>query len=95
MKFRPKKTKFIKVHRPRRIFTRSVIDKFVFGSDGLIALESGLFDEKKMEIMRLLFLRYIKKNKQGKFLIRVFAHSPYSKRGLGIRMGHGASPLEK
>lgn len=93
MKFEPKRTKFNYMHLPKRLFKRKVNDVLVFGNCGFMATTSGIFTVKQMEVMRLILLRYIRRHKRGKFLIRIFAHRPYSKRNPGTRMGSGNSPV--
>jgi large subunit ribosomal protein L16 len=88
MPFRPAKTKYRKEQRDRGfkgIETR--VRDLAFGSFGLKAMESKWIDEKQLEAVRRIILKYLKK--EGKVWFRVFPQKPITSKGVEFSMGGG------
>ncbi len=63
-----------------------------FGSYGLKALESGKLNSKQIESARKVVTRYMKR--AGKLWIKVFPHTPITKKPAEVRMGSGKGNVE-
>lgn len=83
----PKKTKFRKV----RIGTNTGIatrgNYVAFGDYGLQSLENERITSRQIEAARQAMTRYIKRG--GKIWIRIFPHTPVTKKPLDVKMGSG------
>ena len=83
----PKKTKFRKVRigKNEGIATRG--HYVAFGDYGLQSLENERITSRQIESARQAMTRYIKRG--GKIWIRIFPHTPVTKKALGLKMGGG------
>ena len=85
----PRKVKHRKVQRgydPKgTIATRG--DKVSFGSFGLKATEGGLISGRQIEAARRAMTRFIQRG--GKVWIRIFPHTPVTRKPQDVKMGSG------
>jgi large subunit ribosomal protein L16 len=63
------------------------VTDLAFGSFGLKAMESKWIDEKQLEAVRKIILKYLKK--EGKIWFRVFPQKPITSKGVEFSMGGG------
>ncbi len=88
MQFRPAKTKYRKEQRGRGFEgTETRATNLAFGSFGLKALESKWINEKQLEAVRKIILKYLKKG--GNVWFRVFPQKPITSKGVEFSMGGG------
>lgn len=90
-KLQPKKIKYKKI---RKGFIKKFEYKsndLKFGTIGLKAAKSGLISSKQIEAARQAISRRIKKN--GKVWIRIYPHTPITKKPTEVRMGKGKGPV--
>ncbi len=83
----PKKTKFRKVRKGKNggVATRS---QYVsFGDYGLQSLTNERITSRQIESARQAMTRYIKRG--GKIWIRIFPHTPVTRKPLDVKMGSG------
>jgi large subunit ribosomal protein L16 len=88
----PKRMKFRKQQRRRRMgydFSGSNVD---FGEFGLKALEACWMTSRQIEAARVALTRHVKRG--GKIWCRVFPDKPVSKKPLETRQGKGKGPTE-
>jgi large subunit ribosomal protein L16 len=88
----PKRMKFRKQQRRRRMgydFAGSNVD---FGEFGLKALEACWMTSRQIEAARVALTRHVKRG--GKIWCRVFPDKPVSKKPLETRQGKGKGPTE-
>ena len=90
-KLQPKKTKYKKIKK-------GCIKKFEyksnclkFGNIGLKAAKSGLISSKQIEAARQAISRKIKR--KGKVWIRIYPHTPITKKPTEVRMGKGKGQI--
>ena len=88
----PKRVKYRRVHRGRMTGKAMRGNTVNQGQYGLVALEPGWIDSRQIEAARIALTRYIKRG--GKVWIKIFPDKPYSKKGLGTRMGSGKGAPE-
>lgn len=83
----PKKTKFRKVRKGKNggVATRS--NYIAFGDYGLQSLTNERITSRQIESARQAMTRYIKRG--GKIWIRIFPHTPVTKKPLDVKMGSG------
>lgn len=90
----PKKLKYRKQHRNRGawrgIATRG--HKLSFGSIGLKAVETGELTARQIEAARKAVTHCVQRG--GKIWIRVFPHTPVSRKAAEVPMGAGKGSLE-
>ena len=67
-------------------------NKIVNGDFGIVAMEPCWIRSNQIEAARIAMTRYIKRG--GKVWIKIFPDKPYSKKGLGTRMGSGKGAPE-
>ena len=67
-------------------------NKITNGEYGIVALEPCWIKSNQIEAARIAMTRYIKRG--GKVWIKIFPDKPYSKKGLGTRMGSGKGAPE-
>ncbi len=67
-------------------------DISAYGEFGIQALEPGWITGNQIEAARIAMTRYTKRG--GKVWIKIFPDKPYSKKGLGTRMGSGKGAPE-
>ena len=88
----PKRVKFRRVQRGRLTGKASRGNELAYGSYGLVALEPAWITSNQIEAARIAMTRYTKRG--GKVWIKIFPDKPYSKKGLGTRMGNGKGAPE-
>lgn len=89
----PKRVKFRKQHRPRKLTGRAKGGSEVqFGEFGLQALEPGWITNRQIEAARIAMTRYIKRG--GKVWIRIFPDTPITQKPAETRMGSGKGAPE-
>ncbi len=90
----PKKQKYRKVHRGRSALTGKSKggNSVSFGSIGLKALNAGELTSRQIEAARRAMTRYIKRG--GKIWIRVFPHTPITRKASEVPMGSGKGSVE-
>lgn len=96
MLFTPKKTKFKKRQKGKRLNTitnvRSLF-KLNFGNIGLKSIESGHLTSKQINTIKQTVNKIIKK--KGKLRINIFPNTPMSKKPLEVRMGKGKGNVDR
>lgn len=90
----PKKTKYRKAQKGGKKIKGSATSGFnlAYGTVGLKALESGKLNSRQIESARKVITRYMKR--AGKLWIKVFPHTPISKKPAEVRMGSGKGNVE-
>ena len=88
----PKRVKFRRVQRGRLTGKALRGNKITNGSYGLVATEPAWITGAQIEAARIAMTRYTKRG--GKVWIKIFPDKPYSKKGLGTRMGNGKGAPE-
>ena len=83
----PKRVKYRRVHRGRLKGKATRGNTVTYGQYGLQALEPAWITSRQIEAARIAMTRYTKRG--GKVWIKIFPDKPYSKKGLGTRMGSG------
>lgn len=93
MLLRPKKIKYIKYHRRKKNnFVKKIVPYkattiLSLGESGLIALESGFFTARQIEVFRRVVRRCLQK--KGNLISAVFPDLPITKKPLATRIGKG------
>ena len=72
------------VNKVNKVFTLEILKT---GSFFLRTLESGRLNSKQLETLYYSLNKYIKKS--GKIILKVFPHTPISKKPIEVRMGKG------
>ena len=83
----PKKTahRKVRIGKNNGIATRcNTVD---FGDYGLVSLDNERINSRQIEAARQAITRYIKRG--GKIWIRIFPHTPVTKKPLDVKMGGG------
>ena len=88
----PKRVKYRRVQRGRMTGKATRGNVVCQGQYGLVALEPAWITSAQIEAARVAMTRYIKRG--GKVWIKIFPDKPYSKKGLGTRMGSGKGAPE-
>ena len=88
----PKRVKYRRVHRGRLTGKAMRGNTVSYGEFGLVALEPTWITSNQIEAARIAMTRYTKRG--GKVWIKIFPDKPYSKKGLGTRMGSGKGAPE-
>lgn len=83
----PKRVKWRKQHVGRSGGVASKGNKLDFGDFGLQAVESGQLTARQLEASRIAISRSVKRG--GKMWVRVFPHTPVTKKPAETRMGSG------
>ena len=83
----PKRVKFRKMQRGRRLGTSFRGSTLSFGEFGLKALENAWFSDRQIEAARVTLMRNLKGG--GKVWIRIFPDKPITKKPAETRMGKG------
>ena len=83
----PKKTKFRKVRIGKNEGVATRGHYVAFGDYGLQSLENERITSRQIESARQAMTRYIKRG--GKIWIRIFPHTPVTRKALGLKMGGG------
>ena len=88
----PKRVKYRRVHRGRMTGKAMRGNTVSNGEFGLMATEPSWITSNQIEAARIAMTRYTKRG--GKVWIKIFPDKPYSKKGLGTRMGNGKGAPE-
>jgi len=83
----PKKTKFRKVRIGKNEGNATRGHYVAFGDYGLQSLDNERITSRQIESARQAMTRYIKRG--GKIWIRIFPHTPVTRKALGLKMGGG------
>ena len=83
----PKKTAHRKVRKGRNEGIASRCNTVAFGDYGLMSLDNERINSRQIEAARQAITRYIKRG--GKIWIRIFPHTPVTKKPLDVKMGSG------
>lgn len=89
----PRKTKYRKIQKgpiPNKILSKS--ENIIFGKYAFKATTFGILTNKQIESARRVIMKKIKK--QGKLWIRIFPHSPKTKKPIEVRMGKGKGSVD-
>lgn len=90
----PKRQKYRKEHRARGVLAgKSKGGNYVaFGSIGLKAITAGELTSRQIEAARRAMTRSIKRG--GKIWIRIFPHTPITRKASEVPMGSGKGSVE-
>ena len=83
----PRKTKFRKVRIGKNRGNATRGNYIAFGDYGLQSLSNERVTSRQIEAARQAMTRYVKRG--GKIWIRIFPHTPVSRKPLGLKMGGG------
>ena len=83
----PKKTKFRKVRIGKNRGNATRGNYIAFGDYGLQSLSNERVTSRQIEAARQAMTRYVKRG--GKIWIRIFPHTPVSRKPLGLKMCGG------
>jgi len=84
----PSRTKFRKVRKGRiHGGTATTLSTIAYGRYGLASLESERISARQIEAARQAMTRYIKRG--GQIWIRIFPHTPVTKKPQDVKMGSG------
>ena len=83
----PKKTMHRKVRKGKNEGVATRCNTVAFGDYGLMSLDNERINSKQIEAARQAITRYIKRG--GKIWIRIFPHTPVTKKPLDVKMGSG------
>ena len=83
----PKKTAHRKVRKGRNEGIATRCNTVAFGDYGLMSLDNERINSRQIEAARQAITRYIKRG--GKIWIRIFPHTPVTKKPLDVKMGSG------
>lgn len=83
----PNKTKYRKVRKGTIKGVASKGDYIAFGKYGLQSLEQERITSRQIEAARQAMTRYIKRG--GKIWIRIFPHTPVTRKPQDVKMGSG------
>jgi len=87
MFLQPKKTKYKKIKKGKKLKFNFKNNKLKFGDIGLLSIESGIITARQIESARQIINRKIKR--KGKVWIRVFPNLPVTSKPTEVRMGKG------
>ena len=88
----PKRAKYRRVHRGRMTGKATRGNTVTYGEWGLATTEPAWLTGNQIEAARIAMTRHTKRG--GKVWIKIFPDKPYSKKGLGTRMGSGKGAPE-
>ena len=83
----PKRTKFRKQMRGRMTGKATRGNTVSHGEFGIVSMEPCWIRSNQIEAARIALTRYIKRG--GKIWIRIFPHTPVTRKPLGLKMGQG------
>lgn len=83
----PKKTAHRKVRKGKNNGVATRCNSVDFGDFGLMSLDNERITSRQIEAARQAITRYVKRG--GKIWIRIFPHTPVSKKPLDVKMGSG------
>lgn len=92
MPLMPKRTKYRKQQRRRLRGNAKGGDYLAFGDYGIQTLDRGEMTSNQIEAARVAINRYL--SRRGKVWIRVFPHTPITKKPLETRQGKGKGAVE-
>ena len=88
----PKRVKRRRVHRGRMTGVATRGNTLAYGQYGLVALEPCWIKSNQIEAARIAMTRYIKRG--GQVWIKIFPHTPVTKKPAETRMGSGKGSPE-
>ena len=83
----PKKVPHRKVRKGKNEGIATRCNTVAFGDFGLMSLDNERVNSRQIEAARQAINRYVKRG--GKIWIRIFPHTPVSKKPLDVKMGSG------
>ncbi len=84
----PSRSKFRKVRKGKIHGGRATsLDELAYGRYGLISLNSERISSRQIEAARQAMTRYVKRG--GQIWIRIFPHTPVSRKPQDVKMGSG------
>ncbi|HEV2412332.1 MAG TPA: 50S ribosomal protein L16 [Candidatus Saccharimonadales bacterium] len=83
----PKKTKFRKVRKGKIKGVATTGDYIAFGEYGLQSQDAERITSRQIESARQAMTRYVKRG--GKIWIRIFPHTPVTRKPQDVKMGSG------
>ena len=83
----PKKTAHRKVRKGKNEGVATRCNTVAFGDYGLVSLDNERINSRQIEAARQAITRFIKRG--GKIWIRIFPHTPVTKKPLDVKMGSG------
>ena len=84
----PSRTKYRKVRKGRiRGGVATSLNELAYGSYGLVSLGAERINSRQIEAARQAMTRYVKRG--GQIWIRIFPHTPVTKKPLDVKMGSG------
>ena len=83
----PKKTKYRKVRKGRNNGKATSGNTVAFGDWGLMSLDNERINSRQIESARQAMTRHIKRG--GQIWIRIFPHTPVTRKPLDVKMGGG------
>lgn len=83
----PKKTKYRKVRKGKNDGVATRTNYIAFGDYGLQSLTNERITSRQIESARQAMTRYIKRG--GKIWIRIFPHTPVTRKPQDVKMGSG------
>ena len=83
----PKKTAHRKVRIGKNNGVATRCNSVAFGDYGLMSLDNERINSRQIEAARQAINRYVKRG--GKVWIRIFPHTPVTKKPLDVKMGGG------
>ena len=83
----PRKTAHRKVRKGKNNGVATRCNTVAFGDFGLMSLDNERVTSRQIEAARQAITRYVKRG--GKVWIRIFPHTPVSKKPLDVKMGSG------
>lgn len=83
----PKKVPHRKVRKGKNPGKATRCNTVAFGDFGLMSLDNERITSRQIEAARQAITRYVKRG--GKIWIRIFPHTPVSKKPLDVKMGSG------
>ncbi len=83
----PKKVPHRKVRKGKNEGIATRCNTVAFGEYGLMSLDNERINSRQIEAARQAITRYLKRG--GKTWIRIFPHTPVSKKPLDVKMGSG------
>lgn len=84
---KPRREAHRKVRKGKNRGTASRCNTVAFGEWGLMSLDNERVTARQIEAARQSITRYVKRG--GKIWIRIFPHTPVSKKPLDVKMGSG------
>ena len=83
----PRKTAHRKVRKGKNAGVATRCNTVAFGEFGLMSLDNERITSRQIEAARQAITRYLKRG--GKIWIRIFPHTPVTKKPLDVKMGSG------